>query len=160
MAEAIGAVALPERYFQLMAAGIEPVGARLALGPPENLAALEAVPGWRHFPSSILVAATLYTRAHPANPRYGDPRLRALAQAIGDFLARESEEGRFLPRLDSHRDAYMWLEAYRLLEPELERRARWQREIERQITPLAEGVAERQEFPRYQSPFIGTSPNH
>src|SRR5260370_17867986 len=65
-------------------------------------------------------------------------------------------------RLDSNGDAYMWLEAYRLLDPELDpdRRERWRREIEKQVQPLAEATAERQDFPWYQSPFLSTSPNH
>jgi hypothetical protein len=153
---------MPGRYYSLMAAGIAPVEARLAAGPLPDLATLEAEPGCRHFPSCILVAAVLYRQPDAANPRHGDPRLRWLAEAVGDFLASESEEGRFQPRLDSHRDAYMWLEAFRLLQPELgpDRRARWRREIEKQVAPLAEATAERQDFPRYQSPFISTSPNH
>jgi plasmid stabilization system protein ParE len=153
---------LPGQYYRLMTLGITPVQARLAAGPLTDLQALETEPGWRHSPSCILVAAVLYASAHPANARHGDGDLRALAEKVGDFLASESEEGRFAPRLDSHRDTYMWLEAYRLLEPELapERRERWRREIERQVRPLAEMTTERQEFPRYQSPFISTSPNH
>jgi hypothetical protein len=153
---------LPALYYQLMSAGITPVEDRVAAGPLADLATLESQPGWRHFPSCILVAAVLYTSAHPANPRHGDPELLSLAERVGDFLTSESEQGQFLPRLDSHRDAYMWLEAYRLLEPELapDRREHWRREIERQCSPLAEAVAERQDFPRYQSPYISTSPNH
>jgi hypothetical protein len=153
---------LPGRYYQLMAAGIEPVEAALAAGPLSDLATLEAQQGWRHFPSCILVAAVLYAGSHPANPRRGDRSLRELAEKVGDFLATESETDQFMPRLDSHRDAYMWLDAYRLLEPELapDRRERWRCEIEKQLHPLAEAVAERQDFPLYQSPFISTSPNH
>src|SRR5260370_4696737 len=122
---------LPDRYYRLMAVGIAPVEARLAAGPLADLATLETQSGWRHFPSCILVAAVLYAGPHPANPRRGDRDVLALVERVGDFLASESEEGRFMPRLDSHRDAYMWLEAYRLLEPELDpdRRARWRRAI-------------------------------
>jgi hypothetical protein len=162
MAMEVAGPGLPDRYYRLMAAGIAPVEARLAAGPLAGLVTLETQPGWRHFPSCILVAAVLYTSPHSANPRRGDRNLLALAETIGDFLASESEEGRFMPRLDSHRDAYMWLEAYRLLQPELDpdRRERWRREIERQVQPLAEATAERQDFPWYQSPFISTSPNH
>jgi hypothetical protein len=156
------ALELPGRYYRLLAAGIAPVEERLAAGPLAELPALETQAGWRHFPSCILAAAVLYTQDHPANPRSGDGRLLALAEAVGDYLASECEADRFAPRLDSHRDTYMWLEAYRLLERELapERRERWRREIETLVVPLAEMTAERQEFPRYQSPYISTSPNH
>ena len=56
----------------------------------------------------------------------------------------------------------MWLDAYRLLEPELgeERKARWRREIERIVVPLVPDTTKRLDFPWYNSPFIGTSPNH
>jgi hypothetical protein len=56
----------------------------------------------------------------------------------------------------------MWLEGYRLLEQELstERRARWRGALTNLITALAADVAEKQDFPWYQSPFISTSPNH
>lgn len=153
---------LPGRYFRLMAGGITAVEKQVAAGPLAELAALESQPGWRHLPSCILVAAVLYASPHPANPRRGERGLRALAESVGDFLASESERGQFLPRLDSHRDAYMWLEAYRLLEEELgpDRRERWRQEIEKQIRPLAEATAEREDFPWYQSPYISTSPNH
>ena len=52
----------------------------------------------------------------------------ALAIRIGDLLAAADEKGEFEPRLDSDWDAYTWLEAYRLLAPQLgeERRQRWQ----------------------------------
>jgi len=81
---------------------------------------------------------------------------------IGDLLASEGERGSFQARLNSDRDAYMWLEAYRVLVGNLgaERRARWRRELERSIAELAADSAERADFPGYQSPFIGTSPNH
>jgi hypothetical protein len=158
----VAGTGLPGRYYRLMTAGIAPVEARLAAGPLGDLQALETQPGWRHFPSCLLVAAVLYATPHPANPRHGDHDLLALAVKVGDFLASESEKGQFRPRLDSHRDAYMWLEAYRLLEPEVDpdRRACWRREIQNQVRPLVEATAERQDFPRYQSPYISTSPNH
>jgi hypothetical protein len=155
-------LALPGRYYRLMAAGISKVEEQWAGRPPADLATLESQAGWRHFPSCLLVAAVLYASPHSANASHGDRRLLTLAETVGDFLASESETGQFAPRLDSHRDAYMWLEAYRLLETELEqdRRERWRREIEKQVTPLVEATAERRDFPWYQSPFISTSPNH
>ena len=52
-----------------------------------------------------------------------------LAAQIGDLVAKESEAGTYQARLDHHRDTYMWLESYRLLEKDLaaERRARWRK---------------------------------
>jgi len=56
----------------------------------------------------------------------------------------------------------MWLEAYRLLDPELgeERKVRWRREIEKIVIPLVPDTIKRLAFPWYNSPYIGTSPNH
>ena len=154
--------ALPSRYFRLLEAGAKQVEQRLAAEPAADLEKLEARPGWRHFPYAILAPAVLYARQHPQNPRYHDSKMLALATQIGDLLASENEKGRYEPRLDSDWDTYMWLEAYRLLERELgeERRARWKREIEKNVVLLVPDARERIDFPWYQSPFIGTSPNH
>ena len=156
------AAELPGRYFRLMEAGITQVGERLAAEPTADLKGLEERPGWRHFPSAVLLAAVLYAKSHPANSRHRDPGMLSLAQRIGDLLAAEHQQGRYATRLDHHRDTYMWLEAYRLLERELgdERRERWRRALIDNLTPLATEVARRQDYPWYQSPFIGTSPNH
>jgi hypothetical protein len=156
------AASLPGGYFRLLEAGVTMVAERLAAEPEADLAALEARPGWRHFPYAILPPAVLYTRKDPANTRYHDPRMLELAVRIGDLLADEDEKGRYEPRLDSDWDTYMWLEAYRLLERELgeARRARWKREIEKNVALLVSDTRERLDFPWYQSPFIGTSPNH
>jgi hypothetical protein len=56
----------------------------------------------------------------------------------------------------------MWLEAYRLLGDHLDagRKARWRREIEKNIALLVEDATDRLDFPWYNSPYIGTSPNH
>lgn len=161
-AAALSAAKLPDRYFELMSAGIAPVRERLAAEPDSTLAKLEANRGWRHFPSAILVAAVLYAKQHPANPRYRDPAMLETALAIGDLLAREQEEKRFGAALDRHRDAYMWLEACRLLDARLgeERRARWRRAIAEYLTPLVAEIVRRRDYPRYISPYIGTSPNH
>jgi hypothetical protein len=154
--------ALPSQYFQLLKAGAKQVGQRLAAEPGADLEKLEARPGWRHFPYAILAPAVLYAKQHPQNPRYHDSKMLALAIQIGDLLAGENEKGRYEPRLDSDWDTYMWLEAFRLLERELgeERRARWKREIEKNVVLLVPDARERVDFPWYQSPFIGTSPNH
>ncbi len=160
---ALTAAELPARYFQLLDAGLAQIQQRLGADPAAwDLQSLEAQPGWRHFPSAVLVAAVLYAKAHPANGRRGDAHVRALAFQIGDLLAREQERGRYATRLDHHRDTCMWLEAFRLLEPELgeERRSRWRRALSDNLLPLAADVAKRQDYPWYASPFIGTSPNH
>ena len=139
---------LPETYFRLLNAWTAKVEQRLEAEPNADLKALEARPNWRHFPSAVLAAAVL--------------KKVPLATRIGDLLAAESEKGAYQERLDHHRDTYMWLEAYRLLERDLgeERRARWRRELEKNIAPLAADSAERVDFPWYNSPYIRTSPNH
>src|SRR5438552_14499372 len=153
---------LPGAYFRLLEAGAAQVEARLNAEPSANLETLEALPGWSHFPYSILASAVLYSKRHTTNPRYHDPKMLDLTLRIGDILASESEKGRYEPRLDSDWDTYMWLEAYRLLGPELgeDRKARWKREIEKIVIPLVPDTSERLDFPWYNSPYIGTSPNH
>jgi hypothetical protein len=153
---------LPGRYFRLMEAGAVQVEERLNAQPGADLEALEAPPGWHHFPYAILAPAVLYAKQHPDNPRFRHPKMLALVIKIGDLLADEDEKGRYEPRLDSDWDTYMWLEAYRLLQTGLgeQRRARWRRAIERNAALVVEDAKERLDFPSYQSPFIGTSPNH
>lgn len=153
---------LPDAYFPLLAAGADQVAQRLDADPDANLAKLERQPGYGHFGYAILPPAVLYSKRHASNPHYHDSRMLALALRIGDLLASESERGTFDTRLDSDWDTYMWLEAFRLLEDELgqERRARWCRELEKNIAPFVPGAEERFNFPAYESPFIGTSPNH
>src|SRR5689334_5299581 len=127
LAAAAGAAELPGRYFQLLEAGSRQVESRLA-DPNATLESLEKTAGSRHFPYSILAPAVLYANKHAANPRFHDRAMLALALRIGDLLASENEKGTFTPRLDSDWDTYIWLEAYRLLTPDLgaDRRARWQ----------------------------------
>jgi hypothetical protein len=123
---------------------------------------IEKKPEWHHFPYSILAPTVLYARRHPDNSHYHDPRMLALALRIGDLLASEDEKGRYEPRLDSDWDTYMWLEAYRLLEDELgqERQIRWKRQILKNVALVQDPAAQRADFPWYNSPYIGTSPNH
>jgi hypothetical protein len=156
------AAGLPGDYFRLLEAGASMVAERLAAEPGADLATLEARSGWRHFPYAIFAPAVLYARKDSANGRYHDPRMLDLAIRIGDLLADENEKGRYEPRLDSDWDTYMWLEAYRLLERDLgeARRTRWKRGIEGNVALLVSDTKERLDFPWYQSPFIGTSPNH
>ena len=117
---------------------------------------------WAHFGYAILPPAVLYAKRHPANTRYHDPKMLALALRIGDLLAAADEKGDFEPRLDSDWDAYTWLESYRLLASELgeERRERWKRRIVRNVALLVPDAVDRLDAAWYQSPFIRTSPNH
>jgi hypothetical protein len=153
---------LPAAYFPLLEAGASKVEARLNAEPGATLKTLEAQNGWRHFGYAILAPAVLYSKKHAANARFRDPRMRDLTFRIGDMLAAEDEKGAYEPRLDSDWDTYMWLEAYRLLDSELgdARRTRWRRSIERNIALYEKDATDRLDFPWYQSPFIGTSPNH
>ena len=156
------AASLPAAYFHLMEAGCAQVEEALNAPQPPDLAALETRPDWRHFPYAILAPAVLYAKQDSENPRYHDPKMLALAIRIGDLLARESEKGSYEPRLDSDWDTGLWLEAFRLLESDLgePRRTQWKREIEKNVAPLLVDLKERLDFPWYNSPYIGTSPNH
>jgi hypothetical protein len=156
------AAPLPQRYFELLEAGSRRVQARLDAEPNATLASIETTVAWKHFGYSILAPAVLYAKQHPANRRYHDPAMLTLALRIGDLLASENEKGNFEPRLDSDWDTYTWLEAYRLLDRELEpgRRELWKRALLANIAPFEEGAAERLDFPWFTSPYIGTSPNH
>jgi hypothetical protein len=151
-ASASGA-ALPGRYFQLMEAGIKQIDA--------SALKVEQRPKSHYIPGALMVASVLYAKAHPDNPRAGDAATLALALELGDLLAAESEAGIYVKRTDHHRDTYMWLEAYRILEPKLgePRRARWRSELLKVIGELARQAAERQDSPAYTSPF-GVSVNH
>lgn len=153
---------LPARYYELMEQGLARVEQRLASEASPTIASLEAQSGWTHFPSAILAAAVLYTKPHAANTHRGDRRMLDLALKIGDLLAREQQAGTYNTRLDHHRDTYMWLEAYRLIERELgdERRESWKRGLMPDLLELETETAKRQDYPLYQSPYIGTSPNH
>ena len=156
-------VELPGAYFRLLEVGIAQVEERLAADPSADLQSLEARgDGWRLFPHVVLVAGVLYAKPDPSNHRYKDSKVLSLAMKIGDLLASENERGSSDARMGRERDTYMWLEAYRLLEQDLgeERRRRWRRELERNVANLAAESAQRTDFPGYQSPFIGTSPNH
>ncbi len=158
----LAGASLPAGYFHLMEAGIQKVQLRLDSQSNADLATLESAPGWKHFPYAILAPAVLYAKKHPANSHYRDSRMLELAIKIGDLLALENEKGTFEPRLDSDWDAGLWLETYLVLGPELgnERRSRWKREIEKNVVRLVPDLQERMDFPWYNSPYIGTSPNH
>jgi hypothetical protein len=122
---------------------------------------LEQRPKAHYVPGALMVATVLYAKAHPENPRAGDPAMLGLALKLGDLLAAESESGIYTKRSDHHRDTYMWLESYRQLEPTLgePRQARWRRELLKLIADLAESAGARQDRAAYTSPF-GVSVNH
>ena len=63
--------------------------------PGATLKSLEEDGAWRHFPYAVLAPAVLYTKRHPANPRYRDPAKLRLALRIGDFLAAEDARGNY-----------------------------------------------------------------
>ena len=166
------AAELPTTYYRLMETGCAAVEKHLDETPNADLSAIEHTQeshtgssleiNWAHFGYAILPPTVLYAKQHPANRKYHDPHMLALALRVGDLLADADEKGTFEPRLDSDWDTYMWLEAYRLLEPELgeARRERWKRQITRNVALLVPGAIDRLDTAWYQSPFIGTSPNH
>jgi hypothetical protein len=155
-------VDLPGRYFRLMEAEFALFQQRLTRVNGGDGKAPGAVDGARYYPGVLLAAAVLFTKHHPANPSFGDKSKLALALTIGDLLAGENESGRFTKLLNHPWGTYLWLEAYRLLEKDLgsARQVRWRKELERNIQQIADDTAPRVDFPRYQSPFIRTSPNH
>ena len=86
-----------------MEAGCASVEKHLDEQPDADLSALEqrrearAVSSleinWAHFGYAILPPAVLYAKQHPANRRYHDPHMLALALRIGDLLATADEKG-------------------------------------------------------------------
>jgi len=150
---------MPQTYLRYLEEGMARVEAVMAAHSGAGLKELELEPGYRHFPSALLAAAVLATRHPDAEERR---RMMAATMMIGDLLVREHQTGFYSSRLDHHRDTYMWLETYRLLQDRLgeDQRARWRQALIEELTPLAQDVARLQDYPLYQSPFIGTSPNH
>jgi hypothetical protein len=151
-----------DQYFHLMVSGVAQVQEHMSEQPGADLPALEDGPGWKHLPYSILAPAVLYAKRDPANHHYHDQKMLAEAIKLGDYFASQNEKGIFTPRLDSDWDTYMWLEAYRLLQPELgaERNARWKKAILENAAPFYESAMKMIDFPWYNTPYIGTSPNH
>ncbi len=153
---------LPARYFQLLEAGIVRVEKRLNEEPEATLISLEKQPGWKHFPYTILIPALLYSKKHPANKHFGDEKMLQLTLRIGDFLVSEYDKGNYTSRGDNDWDTYMWLEAYRLIENKLgeTRRSKWRAILEKEVQVPLPRLARSQDYPWYNAPFIGTSPNH
>src|SRR5262245_42308139 len=136
---------LPGRYFRLLAAELPAIDKLLASDPKIDLATIEGKPSARHFPGAILAAAVLYAKKHPDNPHHGERKYLDLALRIGDLLASENERGAFQKRQDNDWDLALWLEAYRLLDKELGevRRARWRKQIEKNVQQIADDAAPR-----------------
>jgi hypothetical protein len=141
------AATLPADYFALMASELR------RIEPADDL---------RFSPSYLLAAAVLHAKTHPANPSFGDAKALDLALKLGDIAAEQSERDESPNRQDYEWEIHCWLDGYRLLEPKLspDRRDRWKKALERNVRWFVESVADRADFPRYQSPFLQTSPNH
>ena len=124
---------LPEAYFRLMEAELPLIENHLVRDPAADPKVLEAQ--GRILPGALMAAAVLYAKPHPANRAQGERRKLDLAIALGDLLCTESEQGRYQKILNSYWGTYMWLEAYRLLMPQLgaERQDRWRRALRRDI---------------------------
>ncbi|MPY87514.1 MAG: hypothetical protein GEU99_06300 [Luteitalea sp.] len=139
--------ASPDDYFDLMVAELQ----RIA-----------STPELRDAPSYMLAAAVLVTKQHPANPAYGDEKFLELAMQLGDVAVSQSERDDSQDRQDYEWEIHFWLDSYRLLESKLSdaRRARWRKELERNVRWFAGQTDARIDFPRYQGPFIRTSTNH
>lgn len=157
-----GGGSAPAGYYAALGEGSARVRAVLDSAADQSLRALEQQAGLRHFPHAILAPAVLYTQKHGANAWRGRPEELALALRIGDLLAGEDERGAYMDRLDSYWDTTMWLEAYRLLGPQLgqARAGRWRRALERNVALVAPRVEAWRDFPRYTGHYLGTSTNH
>ncbi|MEX0704204.1 MAG: hypothetical protein WD069_19045 [Planctomycetales bacterium] len=146
-ATAASAAELPKRYFELMSAGVKDVVPNPELRNPTSL---------------MFAAAVLHSHEHPDNPAFGDRKLLELALRLGDLATEASEKDGGSYRQDYEWEIHFWLDGYRLLEKELgdERRARWRKQLERNVRWFADHVEARIDFPRYQGPYIRTSTNH
>jgi hypothetical protein len=153
---------LPAKYFRLLDEGVLRIENKLKAEPEAGLSVLESKPGWSHFASAILIPAVLFTKLHPDNDHYNDIHMLSLAERIGDMLADENQKGHYTPRGDSDWDTYMWLEAYRLLESSLseERRLLWRQALLENLSLIEPKLLMCRDYPRYNAPFIITSPNH
>jgi hypothetical protein len=137
---------LPESYFQLMEAELKSLDS-------DNL---------RSNPGAMFAAAVLYAKEHPANASFGDKRKLELALKLGDLLADRAEADTAENKQDYEWEMHFWLDTFRLVANQLveDRRACWQREIEKITRWFAAQVDYRIDFPRYQGPYIRTSTNH
>ena len=142
----LSGVELPGHYFQVMEA---------------ELKALDAN-SLRSNPGAMLAAAVLFVKEDSANPSRGDRQKLELALKLGDLYADQAAADASENKQEYEWEIHFWLDTFRLLDNHLgtERRARWQREIEKITRWFAGQVAYRIDFPRYQGPYIRTSTNH
>ena len=138
---------IPGSYFRVMEAGLK---------------SIQPAPDLRDACSYMFTAAVLYTKQHSGNPAYGNEKYLDLALQLGDVTAAHSEQDTSEDRQDYEWESHFWLDSYRLLEPKLSpaRRARWRKQLERNVRWFAAQTEVRIDFPRYQGPFISTSTNH
>src|SRR5262249_23373331 len=143
---AIFSAELPQHYFKLMEAELKALDTN---SPRSN-------------PGAMFAAAVLYSKQHPANPAFGDEQKLALALKLGDLFAEQSAADTSGNMQDYEWEMHFWLDTFRLLNAQLgtDRRARWQREIEKITRWFVGQVAYRIDYPRYQGPYIRTSTNH
>ena len=122
---------LPGHYFQLMEA---------------ELASLQANDD-KPNAGAMLAAAVAFARQHAANPSQGDKAKLNLALELGDRLAAQAAADTAENKQDYEWEIHFWLDTFRLLEDHLgdERRARWQREIEKIVRWFAgrDGISHR-----------------
>jgi len=152
---------LAGKYFRILGEGTKHIEDKLNQ-PEPTLAKIESQPGWGHFPNAILVPAVLYTKEHPENRWHKNKKMFDLAIRIGDLLIEEYDNGSYTSRGDNDWDTYMWLEAYRLLGKDLDgkRRNRWKEILLKEAAVPLPRLARCQDYPWYNAPYIGTSPNH
>ena len=135
---------LPAHYFKLMHAELKGLDTK------------------KSNPGAMFAAAVLYAKKHPANDSFGDRAKLELALKLGDLLTSDAENDKAENKQHYEWEIHFWLDTYRLLDKELgtDRRTRWKRELEKITRWFAGEVEARQDFPRYQGPYIRTSTNH
>ena len=137
------------------------VEGRLNAEPNATLETLEALPGWTHFPYSILASAVLYSKKDPANPGYHDPKMLALTLRIGDFQlrAKRGAMSRGSTATGTPTCGSTPIDCSSLNSARSRKNAGVERS-KKIVVPLVPDTVKRLDFPWYNSPYIGTSPNH
>ncbi|MBN2290329.1 MAG: hypothetical protein JXQ83_13425 [Candidatus Glassbacteria bacterium] len=166
---------LPDLYYEVLARAVDrETGLQAADG---RFRSRLPAPGddessWRAISMQFIYApALLYASSHPANPLCGDSKALEMALKAGDYLATcITENGEVVPLingkptnpLDTHRTLYCWTEAYGLLRDHLGKRRSeiWHSALKRAGEELVRDLTPRIDRPRYNSPFLGYSPNH